>query len=128
QPGGLWVCDRRRAAGDLPRADRPLSLARDEGGAMIVRTPLSSRRVLLHTFLIAMVLVWLFPLAWAIYASLRPISDTIRNGYVSLPASLGLSNYEAVWTEANMPHFYLNTLFFVVPAVILTLALPSVVS
>jgi multiple sugar transport system permease protein len=95
---------------------------------MIVRTPLSSRRVLLHVFLITMVGVWLFPLGWAIYASLRPISDTIRNGYVSLPESLGLNNYVAVWTEANMPHFYLNTLVIVVPAVVLTLALASMVA
>ncbi len=95
---------------------------------MIVRTPLSSRRVLLHAFLIAMVLVWLFPLAWAIYASLRPIGDTIRNGYVSLPESLGFNNYATVWTEANMPHFYLNTLVIVGPAVVFTLALASMVA
>ncbi len=75
-----------------------------------------------------MVAVWLFPLSWAIYSSLRPISDTIRNGYVSLPATLNLSNYQSVWTEANMPLFYVNTLVIVVPAVILTLLVASMIA
>ena len=29
-------------------------------------------RVILHAFLIAMVALWLFPLFWAVFASLRP--------------------------------------------------------
>jgi multiple sugar transport system permease protein len=92
------------------------------------RRKLTRGRVILHAFLITMVLVWLFPLSWAIYSSLRPISDTINHGYVSLPSSLSFSNYVNVWTQANMPHFYLNTFLIVVPGVILALILASMVA
>jgi multiple sugar transport system permease protein len=85
-------------------------------------------RIALHAFLIAAVALWLFPLLWAVYASLRPVSDTIFNGYLSWPKSLSLSNYTTVWTQADLPYFYLNTLVIVVPGVILTLLLASMVA
>jgi len=70
----------------------------------------------------------LFPLLWAVYASLRPVSETIFNGYLSWPKSLSLDNYTTVWTQADLPYFYLNTLVIVVPGVILTLLLASMVA
>jgi multiple sugar transport system permease protein len=86
-------------------------------------------RVLLHIFLIAMVVLWLFPLFWALYSSLRPISDTIRNGYLSWPSGgLSLVNYQTVFQQADLPYYYANTLVVVVPAVILTLALASMIA
>ena len=86
-------------------------------------------RIALHAFLIAMVMLWLFPLLWAVYSSLRPISDTILNGYVSWPSGgLDLSNYQAVWTQADLPYFYLNTMVIAVPAVLLTLLIASMVA
>ena len=75
-----------------------------------------------------MVLLWMFPLAWAVYSSLRPISDTIQNGYVSWPRALNLSNYTTVWQQADLPYYYLNTLVIVIPGVILTLLLASMVA
>jgi multiple sugar transport system permease protein len=86
-------------------------------------------RVLLHMFLIAMVMLWLFPLFWALYSSLRPISDTIRNGYLSWPSGgLSLVNYQTVFQQAELPYYYVNTLVVVVPAVILTLVLASMIA
>ncbi|HEY6875177.1 MAG TPA: carbohydrate ABC transporter permease [Candidatus Dormibacteraeota bacterium] len=86
-------------------------------------------RVALHTFLIAMVVLWLFPLGWAVYTSLRPISDTILHGYVSWPAGgLSFTNYQNVWGQADLPYYYLNTLVVVVPGVALTLLLASMVA
>jgi len=75
-----------------------------------------------------MVAVWLFPLFWAVYSSLRPISDTIQRGYVSWPGTLNFDNYTTVWTQAEIPYYYLNTLVIVVPGVILTLLLASMVA
>ena len=51
---------------------------------------LKPARVILHAFLIAMVALWLFPLFWAVFASLRPYGDTVLHGYLSWPAN-GLS-------------------------------------
>jgi len=85
-------------------------------------------RVLLHGFLIAVCAAWLFPLLWAIYISLRPISDTAHNGYLSWPAQLDLTNYINVWSQANLPYYYVNTLVIVVPGVLLTLLVSSMLA
>lgn len=85
-------------------------------------------RIGVHGFLIAMSALWLFPLAWAIYTSFRPYSDTQLNGYVSLPAVLNVDNYVNAWNQAELPHFYLNTLIVAVPSVILVLFVSSMVA
>ena len=61
------------------------------------------QRVALHAFLIALAALWLFPLAWVAYTALRPISDTIVNGYVSLPSTLNFDNFISAWNQAELP-------------------------
>jgi multiple sugar transport system permease protein len=86
-------------------------------------------RVVLHGFLIAMVVVWLFPLFWAVYNALRPISDTIQHGYLSWPTGgLGFDNFTTFWTQADLPYYYVNTLVIVVPSVLVILLLASMVA
>jgi multiple sugar transport system permease protein len=88
----------------------------------------AGRRLGLHAFLLATALVWLLPPTWAIYTSLRPYSDTADRGYVSLPGVLNFQNYVNAWTQADLPHYYLNTLVVVVPALVLILLLSSFVA
>lgn len=85
-------------------------------------------RVLLQAFLMLVALGWLAPLLWAIYTSLRPFSDTAQRGYFSLPGTLSLENYTTAWQNANLPHFYLNTLLITIPALILILLFASFVA
>lgn len=86
-------------------------------------------RIGLHTFLVTISLVWLFPLFWAIYASLRPYAETSGpDGYISLPKTLNLDNYVTAWNRAEVPHYFLNTLIIVIPGVILVLFLASMVA
>jgi multiple sugar transport system permease protein len=93
------------------------------------RQAIRPSRVLLHGFLIVMVALWVFPLFWAVYSSLRPVSDTILHGYLSWPSQgLSLVNYQTVWDQAQLPYYYVNTLVVAVPAVILTLLLGSMVA
>jgi multiple sugar transport system permease protein len=96
---------------------RPVAMARARRVA--------PRRVLLHAFLIATAAVWLLPVLWAVYTSFRPYADTAERGYVSLPGVMNVDNYVNAWTQADLPHYYLNTLVVVAPAVVLTLALSS---
>ena len=105
-----------------------LAATRPRVRAASARRRFRPARLALHVFLTAMVLLWLFPLSWAIFESLRPIGETITNGFVSWPQHLGLENYTTVWTQADMPYYYLNTLIIVVPGVILTLLLASMVA
>jgi multiple sugar transport system permease protein len=86
-------------------------------------------RVVLHGFLLAMVALWLFPLFWAVYNSLRPVSDTVMHGYLSWPTGgLSFDNFRTFWTQADLPYFYLNTLVIVVPSVVMILLLASMVA
>ncbi len=92
------------------------------------RSPLRPRRIVLYLFLTFMAVTWLFPLMWAVFTSLRPLSDTTQHGYVSLPSTLNLNNFVNAWNDGNFPQFYLNTLIVTVPAVIITLFLASMVA
>jgi multiple sugar transport system permease protein len=87
-----------------------------------------TRRAALHAFLIAMAILWLLPLAFAVYTSLRPFADTNTNGYLSLPQSLSLDNYVNAWNQAELVRYFMNSLVIVVPAVILVLFLASMLA
>ncbi|MFF5300585.1 MULTISPECIES: carbohydrate ABC transporter permease [unclassified Streptomyces] len=92
------------------------------------RTPLRPARVLLHTFLVVTSLAWLAPLLWAVYAALRPYSETSNKGYVSWPDTLNLDNFKNAFEQSDMTHYFVNTLIIAVPAVLLTLLLASMVA
>lgn len=92
------------------------------------RTPLRPARVLLHTFLVVTSLAWLAPLLWAVYAALRPYSETSDKGYVSWPDTLNLDNFKNAFEQSDMTHYFVNTLIIAVPAVLLTLLLASMVA
>lgn len=107
----------------------PLPTAARRGAALPgARRRVRPIRVLLHAFLAATTLLWLAPLLWAGYTSLRPYSDTAKHGYVSVASSLSLQNYRQAWTQGGMARHFLNTLIIVVPAVTLTLLFASFVA
>jgi multiple sugar transport system permease protein len=82
----------------------------------------------IHLFLGAIAILWLFPVLYAIYTSLRPYEDTAENGYVSIAGELSFTNYETAWTQADLPHYYINSLIVTVPAILLTLFFASLVA
>jgi multiple sugar transport system permease protein len=82
-------------------------------------------RFFLQAFLLVTAGVWLLPVLWAVYTSLRPYADTAARGYVSFPGVLNLQNYINAWNQADLPHYYMNTLIVVGPALVLTLLLSS---
>ncbi|MFF4050351.1 carbohydrate ABC transporter permease [Streptomyces chartreusis] len=92
------------------------------------RTPLRPARILLHLFLAGAALAWLAPLLWAIYAALRPYSETSEKGYVSWPDTLNFDNFTNAFTQSDMSHYFVNTMIIAVPAVLLTLFLSSMVA
>jgi multiple sugar transport system permease protein len=72
-------------------------------------------------FLAVAAVLWLAPIAYTVYTSLRPYSETAQHGYVSLPRSISFDNYTNAWTQADLPHYFLNSLIITLPAVIVTL-------
>ena len=83
------------------------------------------RRRGLHVFLFLTALVWMIPLLWAIYTSLRPYSSTAQYGYVSIGGEYNFQNYADAFTDGEMFKYFVNTLIIAIPAVLIVLFLSS---
>jgi multiple sugar transport system permease protein len=84
-------------------------------------------RTLLHAFLVVMSLVWIFPVAWALYNSFRDYSYTSAHGYASI-GGFTLKNFTNAWERGDFSQHFLNSLIITVPGVFLTLLLSSMVA
>lgn len=84
--------------------------------------------VALYAFLTFLAILWLVPLAWAIYTALRPFSDTQAHGYISLPGALTFDNFLNAWTQGEFALHFASTLIVTIPAVIVTLLVASLVA
>lgn len=82
-------------------------------------------RALLYVFLSVMALAWLVPVLSALYAALRPYSETQKYGIFSMPKSLTLQNFKDAWTQGQMTHTFMNTMFILIPSMILILFFSS---
>jgi len=85
-------------------------------------------RILLYAFISLTALLWLVPIVGAIFASLRPFAETVRDGFFSWPHTLTLDNYRNAWQQGDIPHKYWNTVVILVPALVLTLFFSSMVA
>jgi multiple sugar transport system permease protein len=85
-------------------------------------------RVVLHVFLTVTALVWLVPLLWAVYTSLRSYADTTAHGYLSIAHGLTFQNFTNAWSQSDLPTYFWNSILITVPAVLLTLVFSSFVA
>jgi multiple sugar transport system permease protein len=81
-------------------------------------------RVVLQVFLIVMAVGWLFPVAWAVYNSLRDYDFTSVHGYFSV-GGFTLENYIHAWEQGNFGQTFYNSAVITVPSVLLTLLFSS---
>jgi multiple sugar transport system permease protein len=79
-------------------------------------------------FMIVMTVLWVTPIVFALYVALRPISETNKLGYVSLPHHLTFENFAHAWSQSGMWKFFLNSVYVTVPAVLLAMFLASCVA
>ncbi|WP_406327251.1 carbohydrate ABC transporter permease [Streptomyces sp. NBC_00203] len=107
-------------------ATRPASRTREPRTR---QTPAGPRRQTgRHLMLAGIAFLWLVPLLWAVYTSLRPYSDTAKHGYLSWPHSLSLGNFTDAWQQSGMPHFFWNSVLITVPSVLGTLLFSAAVA
>jgi multiple sugar transport system permease protein len=85
-------------------------------------------RVLLYVFIALTALVWIVPIAGAIFSSFRPFAETVRDGFFSRPHSLTLDNYRNAWNQGDIPRKYWNTVLILAPALVITLFFSSMVA
>ncbi len=81
-----------------------------------------------HIFLTVMGIMWLVPLAWALYTALRPKADTDRFGYFSVGGAFNFDNFVQAWTQGGFANYFLNSVIIAIPAVILTLLFASMMA
>lgn len=86
------------------------------------------RHIGIYLFLTAMAALWLIPLLWSVYTSLRPKAETNRLGYFSIGGTYNLANYAQAWVQGGMPKYFLNSVLITVPTVVLTLFLASLMA
>jgi len=86
-------------------------------------------RVALQVFLVMVALVWLVPIATAVYNSFRFYeADTLPNGPFAPADRLTTENYEDAWRVGDMGTTFVNTAIIVIPALFLTLLLSSMLA
>ena len=73
-------------------------------------------------------LVWLFPIAWTLWSSLRPYSEIQGKGVFSWPDRLSLGNYGEAIRRMELPTYLWNSVMITAPAVVLTLFLGSLIA
>lgn len=78
-----------------------------------------------QVFMLVMLVLWLTPIVFALYVALRPIAETSKLGYVSLPHHLTFDNFVNAWTQSDLLRYFWNSVLVTVPAVLLTLFLAS---
>jgi multiple sugar transport system permease protein len=81
-------------------------------------------RAVLQTFLVVMAVGWLFPVAWAVYNSLRDYNFTSTHGYFSF-GGFTIKNYVNAWAQGNFGQTFYNSAVITVPSVLITLLLAS---
>ncbi|MEY9888597.1 multiple sugar transport system permease protein [Catenulispora sp. MAP12-49] len=89
------------------------------------RKPLRWGQLASQVFLISACVLWLLPIAFALYVALRPYSETQKYGYVSMPHHLTLKNFSDAWSQSDMLHYFWNSVLITVPSVIIVLALAA---
>lgn len=67
-------------------------------------------RFLLHAFLMTVGLVFLFPFAWSLATSLKPMADLFKPTPTLIPSTFVWGNYREVFDTVPFLHFYLNTI------------------
>ena len=82
-------------------------------------------RISAQVFMLVAAILWLTPIVFAVYVSLRPEKETNRLGYVSIAHTLTLSNFTTAWKQGEMWRFFLNSVWITLPAVLITLTLAS---
>ena len=93
------------------------------------KVKLTLPRLILQVFLVTMALLWLVPVGTAVYNSFRNYaSDTAVNGAFGAPNSLTFDNYTTAFEVGDMGQTFRNTAFIVIPALVITLLLSSMVA
>ncbi|GAA2512076.1 carbohydrate ABC transporter permease [Streptomyces gobitricini] len=72
---------------------------------------------------LALVVVWVLPLAWAVATSLKPESETTKTPLEWFGSTLTLDAYRQVWASGDLPQWMVNSAYISVMTTLLTVVL-----
>ena len=72
--------------------------------------------------------VWMVPILWTFWTSLRPYQDIIEKGVFSRPDTLNLANYAEAYRQMEIWGYLKNSFLVAIPAVVLTLFFGSLLA
>jgi multiple sugar transport system permease protein len=109
-------------------AARPHDTAVDEARVEI-RKRKKQKHIIAQTTLAVLSVLWLIPIVWTFYISLRPYEDTQSSeSLMGWPKHLNFDNYTKAWNQSDFLHFFINSAIITIPAVIITLFLASLIA
>lgn len=73
-------------------------------------------------------ILWVSPILWTLFSSLRPYIDVESYGVFSIPHRLNLANYLSAITRMELPTYLFNSFLITAPAVFLTLFFGSLIA
>lgn len=83
---------------------------------------------LISLFIGIFAILWIFPILWTLWSSLRPYKEIRAGGVFSPPQELGLFNYTEAISRMELPTYFYNTAVITIPAVFLTLLFGSLIA
>ena len=72
--------------------------------------------------------VWMVPILWTFWTSLRPYADIIQKGVFSRPDTLNFANYAEAYRQMEIWGYLKNSFVVAIPAVGLTLFFGSLLA
>lgn len=79
------------------------------------------RRIILHTVLMIVGFIWIYPFIWMVTSSLKTNKEFITSGIKLWPESPQWNNYISAWNDANFSGYFLNTVIITVFSVLIIL-------
>ncbi|ANE45909.1 sugar permease [Paenibacillus swuensis] len=81
--------------------------------------------LVVHTLLLGLGLIWVFPFIWMITASFKTNNEYITSGINLVPQQIQFSNFARAWETARFSVYFWNTLIVTVSVVVIIIALCS---
>lgn len=86
------------------------------------------KQIIFYAFIIALILIWLFPLLFILLTSLRSPADFFVTPMLSIPSPLHFDNFVQAWTRGRLDQYLINgaiVSFLKVPVGILFVSLAA---
>jgi multiple sugar transport system permease protein len=80
-------------------------------------------RIGIHTVLIAIGIIWIYPFFWMLTSSFKSNTEFLVSGANPIPKEWMWENYVRAWNNANFSGYFMNTVIITVATVIITVVL-----